>query len=98
MNIERGVSLRISAPEFFQDPEFVKWLNNDERKFTWHDGGTPDEWSDVVVGVDPSLNGDGTDDTMPVHIWNQILQACREHFKNPEVTNGVHILVWISNC
>lgn len=98
MEIEQGVSLRISAPEFYQDPEFVKWLNNDERKFTWHDGGPPDEWSDVIVGVDPSLSGEGTDNDMPAHIWNQILQACREHCKNPAVTNGVHILVWISNC
>ena len=84
MNIERGVSLRISAPEFFQDPEFVKWLNNDERKFTWHDGGTPDEWSDVVVGVDPSLNGDGTDDTMPVHIWNQIFRPAASTSRTPK--------------
>ncbi len=96
MKIEQGVSLRISTPEFFKDPEFIKWLNNGDRKFTWHDAGHPDEWSDVVVGVDPSLNGEGTDSDMPEQIWNQIVQACRDHYKNPAITNGVHILVWLT--
>lgn len=96
MNIERGVSLHISAPEFFKDPEFVKWLNNGDRKFTWHDTGEPDDWSDVVVGVDASLNGEGTDSDMPEHIWEQIVKACRDHYTDRAITNRVHILVWLS--
>lgn len=96
MKIEQGVSLRISAPEFFKDPEFVKWLNNGDRKFTWHDTGEPDGWSDVVVAVDPSLSGEGSDDDMPAQIWEQIVQACRDNIKNPAITNGVHILVWLT--
>lgn len=96
MKIEQGVSLRISAPEFFKDPEFIKWLNNGDRKFTWHDTGEPDEWSDVVVAVDPSLTGEGSDSDMPEAIWNQIVQACRDHYKDRAITNGVHILVWLT--
>lgn len=97
MKIEQGVSLRINAPEFFKDQEFINWLNNDHRKFTWHKGGQADDWSDVVVGVDPSLNGEGTDSDMPEHIWEQIVKACRGNYKSAVVPRGIHILVWISN-
>jgi hypothetical protein len=61
MKISTGVSMTINAPEFFKDPAFIGWLNNGERKFTWHQGHMPDEWSDVVVLVDPGLTGEGSD-------------------------------------
>lgn len=79
-----GQSLRMNAPEFFKDPEFIAWLNNGDRKFTWHPGGAPSDHSDVIVLVDPSLNGEGSDSDMPEHIWEQIVEACRKQFGEPE--------------
>ncbi|MBV2149895.1 hypothetical protein KRZ98_16750 [Sphingobium sp. AS12] len=79
MDIQPCRGIVINAPEFFVDPAFQQWLANGDHKFTWHDGGEIDEWSDVIVLVDPSLNGEGSDSDMPEHIWNRIVEACREH-------------------
>lgn len=77
--------LRINCPEWFQRADFKAWLNNSDNKhFTWHTKGTePSEWSDTIVLVDPSLNGEGSDqdaqdkpDGLPVDIWNDIVKAC----------------------
>jgi len=71
--------LVINAPEFFHDKDFVQWLNSDEPIMTWHRGKqSPSEWSDTVVLVDPHLNGEGADSSMPPHIWRQIVEACRK--------------------
>lgn len=96
MEISRTNALVINAPEFFEDPAFVDWLNSAQPKFTWHDGGTPSENSDVVVLVDPSLSGEGSDSDMPEHIWNLLVQACKDHFR-PTVQVTDHIMVWIKN-
>lgn len=74
-----GLSLRLNAPHIFQDAAFISWLNNGKRKFTWHQGGQPADYSDVVVLVAPDLQGEGSDSDMPAHIWQQIVAACREH-------------------
>lgn len=97
MQVFKGVSLTINAPEFFQDEEFVKWLNNGAKKFTWHPGGTPSEWSDVVVLVDPGLQGEGSDSDMPKHIWEQIVQACQACFKDLAGITQEHIPVRLIN-
>ncbi|MDD5191478.1 MAG: hypothetical protein PHE50_10655 [Dehalococcoidales bacterium] len=94
METSRGASLIINAPEFFLDPGFVAWLNNGEAKITMHQGGEPGEYSDVVVLVDPSLNGEGSDSDMPENIWNQIIDACRQNFKP---RGGYHLIIWIRN-
>lgn len=80
MEVFKGNGLRLNAPEFFRDQEFVAWLNNGVPKLTWHKGGQPDEWSDVVVLVDPSVTGEGTDSDMPQHIWAAIVGACKEAY------------------
>jgi hypothetical protein len=81
MKIAKSKALTVNAPQFFQDPRFLAWLNNDEPKFTWHKkGAQPNDYSDVVVMVDPSLNGEGTDSDMPEHIWDQIVDACKVQF------------------
>jgi hypothetical protein len=81
MKIAKSKALTINVPQFFADPAFVAWLNNDEPKFTWHKkGDQPNDYSDVVVMVDPSLNGEGTDSDMPEHIWEQIVDACKVQF------------------
>lgn len=96
MNASICHGLVINAPQFFQDPEFQAWLNNnDQPKFTWHKGGKPTEWSDVVVLVDPSLNGEGADSDMPEHIWDQIVAACKEKFAPGR--DAYHIMVRLTN-
>ena len=81
MDIQQARSLVINAPEFFEDPVFMAWLNNGKCKFTWHCKGNAvaDEFSDVVVSVDPSLNGEGDSSDMPDYIWRQIIDVCRVH-------------------
>ena len=91
-----GQFLSINAPAFFQDEDFVNWLNNDQPKFTWHKGGKPGEWSDVIVLVDPSLSGEGSDSDMPEHIWECIVQKCREHISITQ-NLSTHIPVWLKN-
>lgn len=81
MNAYTGVSLRINAPEFFADADFVAWLNNGLPKLTWHQRGeAPSEYSDVVVLVDPSFSGEGSDSDMPQHIWLKVVEACQANF------------------
>lgn len=87
--------LVIDVPHFFADPDFQAWLNNDEPKFTWHRTGIPNSCSDVVVMVDASLSGEGTDSDMPEHIWDQIVEACRNTFKPSSQKH--HIMVRLTN-
>jgi hypothetical protein len=82
MEITKCNSLVINAPEFFEDPTFMAWLNSEQPKFTWHIKGNAvaDEYSDVVVCVDPGLSGEGSDSDMPEYIWNKIVETCRDQF------------------
>jgi hypothetical protein len=87
--------LVVNAPHFFKDPQFLEWLNEAAPKFTWHTGGKPGEYSDTIVLVDPSLNGEGSDSDMPEHIWEEILTICRERFAPGRDTP--HIQVRLTN-
>jgi hypothetical protein len=93
-DIQPAKALVINAPHWFADANFRFWLNNGEPKFTWHRGGTPGEWSDVVVLVDPGLEGEGADSDMPEPIWEAIVQVCRQHFKP---SRDAHIMVRLTN-
>ena len=97
MKSSTGVSLKLDAAEFFRDSAFVEWLNNGQPKMTWHIGGNPGDWSDVVVLVDPGLTGEGTDSDMPEHIWDKIVAECKKHFAHSVARNGNHIPVWLVN-
>lgn len=90
-----GSALTMIVPEAFSDPAFMQWLNNGTPKMTWHQGGPATNLSDVVVLVDPSLSGEGTDSDMPEHIWNSIVEACRQNFKPAHAS---HIMVRLTNC
>lgn len=94
--VRKTEGLVLNVPHFFKNPQFVEWLNNDHPKMTWHKKGTmPTEWSDVVVLVDPSLNGEGSDSEMPQECWDEIIHACRCEFtvrRCPE-----HIMVRLTN-
>ncbi len=87
--------LVINAPHWFRDEAFRDWLNNGEPKFTWHQGGQPTEWSEVVVLVDPGLGGEGTEaGTMPQGIWDAIVEQCRRVYR-PGAAH--HIMVRLTN-
>jgi len=95
MEINRVSGLVINAPQFFLDPEFMTWLNGRESVMTWHKkGAEPNDFSDVVVFVDPSLEGEGTDSDMPEAIWNSIVQACRDQSLGGQ---NFHIPVRLTN-
>lgn len=88
----------LDCASFFSDPAFVAWLNGDERKSTWHQGGDPDEFSDTFVVVPAALYGESCappDDSFPVHIWEAILSECRRYFR-PNA-HGEYIVVWLRN-
>lgn len=90
----RGLVLNI--PEFFADAAFQHWLKNDAPKFTWYRGGVIDEWSDVVVLVDPSLTGEGSDSDMPAAMWERIIEQCRMHL-GPSRDQQDHYMVRLTN-
>lgn len=86
----------INVPEWFEDQAFQDWLNDSGNcVFTWHTKGSDvSEWSDVVVCVDPSLNGEGSESDMPEAMWDQIVELCRAHFRP---SDGSHIHVRLTN-
>lgn len=50
----------LNVPEFFDDEKFLAWLNNDSLKTTNHKRGEiPSEMTEVMLTLDPLLNGDG---------------------------------------
>lgn len=91
----RTEGMTINAPTFFADPAFVDWLNSPTAKFTLHRGGHPHEYSDTIVMVDSSLSGEGSDSDMPAHIWNQIIDICREHLGPRQFS--YHYMVRLTN-
>lgn len=95
MDIQHCRGIVINSPEYFADPAFREWLANGQPKFTWFTGQI-DEWSDVIVLVDTSLSGEGSDSDMPEPIWNQIVAACAEHL-GPDRGDVCHYMVRLTN-
>lgn len=93
--IGRCDSMVINCPWVFKEPAFKAWLNNGQPKMTWYGGGDPNEWSDVVVLVDPGLGGEGVDSDMPEEIWEWIVSCCREHLRPKAGTH--HVMVRLTN-
>ncbi|WP_169577685.1 hypothetical protein [Sinimarinibacterium sp. CAU 1509] len=62
-----GLQLVLNVPEWFADPAFVAWLQGPVTKYTWHTYGPVGEYSDVIVTIDPSLTGEGSNPEMPFH-------------------------------
>lgn len=97
MSVSQAFAIVVNAPQFFADPAFMAWLNDKTAKFTWHTQGqaVADEYSDVVVTVDPTLNGEGSDSDMPASIWEFIVSLCREQLG---ARTGVpHYMVRLTN-
>lgn len=90
--------VRINAPEWFEDPGWLKWLNYSPGCATWHRKGDAKagESSDVFFTY---CGGEGSDYPsytgwagIPDHIWEQITKTVADiHGADAEV------LVWVSN-
>lgn len=90
-------SLILNVPEWYDDKDFREWINDEENNLmTWHKTGSePTELSDVILLVDPSLNGEGVDsDTMPDALWNEVIRICKERFRPG---NAEHVIVRLTN-
>lgn len=74
-----GLNVSLNAPEFFEDPAFVSFINRTSVPVaTWHGKGAPaGEYSDTFLFVEPCLNGEGDSQGVPEHIWNTIIEALR---------------------
>ena len=96
MDVQHSRGLVINVPEFFADPAFRQWLTDGRPKFTWWTSGPIDEWSDVVLLVDPSLTGEGSDSEMPAPIWEQIVEICRGHLGATDHATS-HYVVRLTN-
>ena len=96
MDITLCRGLVINAPAIFADPAFQRWLTNGQPKFTWHSGGEFDEYSDLVVLVDPGLSGEGSDSDMPSPAWDRIVEACRAHL-GADRHGSSHYVVRLTN-
>lgn len=92
---------RINAPDWFEDPQFLEWLNcqdSSAKPATWHiPGKPPTEYSNVFIVW---FNG-GCSDWPPIpnkggipnHIWKQVEDDLNKHYLN---NTGV-VVVWITN-
>lgn len=88
--------LVINAPDIFADPAFQAWLADDRPKFTWYRDGPLNEYSDVIVLVDPNLTGEGSDSDMPAYIWKRIIDACIEYLGSAHGSEH-HYMVRLTN-
>lgn len=97
MDIATCGGLVINMPVAFADPAFLSWLFDGSPRFSWAQDGKVDEWSDVIVLVDPGLSGAGSDDDMPDPYWNQIIEACRSHLGPDPLGHRFHYMVRLTN-
>lgn len=82
--------IKLAVPELFADPGFQEYVNN-SSVMTWHDKKgpiNPDDMADVVVFVDPSLTGEGTDSDMPY--WDVIVEKLVATVGAPRSLRGTH--------
>jgi hypothetical protein len=97
-DIQRLSIVQLDRPGWYTEPEFMAWLNNPNNcTMTFHmRGEDPNEWSDALVWVDPSLNGEGDSSEMPEKYWREILH-CAAAAVNGIASTGHHIGVKIRN-
>lgn len=97
-----GLHLTMNAPEFFSRKDFIEYVENNPV-FTWHQrGDEPGEYSDVIVLVEPCLNGEGSESDMPEDIWTAILDTLKSQFGEegegiPAQFRNMHMAVRITN-
>jgi|GEM_PF-2478406 hypothetical protein len=94
--------LRLNAPAWYDDPEWIEWINS-KGVATWHSGRTldgrrqPNEYSDVFtqyVGPFEGSDYPGTPDEpgIPDHIWMEIARIVADKY-----TENTEVLLWVSN-
>lgn len=91
--------LVVNVPTWFEDPTFVHFIENN-NVMTWHERGSqPSDFSDVIVFVDPTLTGEGSEQgEMPEQYWDQLVDLCRAHCSEPAATESrPHIMVRLTN-
>jgi len=90
----------MNVPEFFVDPAFMAWLNDDNLKFAQHPkGGDAGEWSEVILTIDPGLGGDGSecgDANFPEWCWEVVINEARRHL-SPDTSGKYIYLVKLTN-
>lgn len=90
-------AIKLMVPELFQNSSFLTWLES-SKAMTWHQRGSgvpkEDDYADVVIFVDPSLSGEGSDSDMPGH--DMVVERIKERFGAGPFT-GHHFVVVLSN-
>lgn len=79
---DRHELVEVYAMDFFDDPEFARWLNSrvGQGLATWHIDGEPGEMSDIFVIYD---GGEGDESSynplgMPEKFWLQLCKLCED--------------------
>lgn len=69
----------IDRPQWYKNPDFLDYINDpDNALMSFHiSGRQANEWSDVLVWVDPSLNGEGDSSDIPEVYWDEIVQVAK---------------------
>lgn len=88
--------LKLVVPDLLQCPEFRHYINTTPVTATRDQGEslTQDDYCDVVVYVDPTLSGEGSDSDMPG--WELIVDKLRSRFGQGPFS-GDHFVVVLSN-
>jgi hypothetical protein len=93
----RVQSFKFFVPELFRNAEFLQWLET-SKAMTMHQRGTGiphwDDWADVVIFVDPSLSGEGSDSDMPGH--DLVVDRIKKEIGNGPFS-GYHFPVVLTN-
>lgn len=88
-NIYTKIAMTIQMPDLYQDPEFVRYLNNPQKNIaTWHvKGEAPHHYSDIFVTYD---GGEGSHSDMPG--WDKICEIV-----TAEGLGDTYVLLHITN-
>lgn len=88
--LHRGEFLKVNVPDLFENPAFVKFLNDPENNMaTWHQKGEwPHEYSDCFVTYDA---GEGSHSNMPDECWDLLCKIVEQHMGRPDVYVILHL-------
>lgn len=96
MHIQSCDALVLNVPEFFENKEFIAWLESPNVMTTHRAGEVVGEFTEAMVFIDPGMSGEGSDQfSMPDEIWDAIFQACKERIPVKSFVN--HIMVRLIN-
>lgn len=89
--------LTLNVPDWFKDDEFIAAIEK-PGIMTWHvPGQAPQCYADVMLWVDPSLNGEGAEaGDLPWKYWD-IVVDCARQYADVIDARGMHLLVRLAN-